>query len=66
MAAAVAHRNIFVDFDRKNDQPAYARKIIHDFATRAYRRPVTAAEEADADGGVPEITGQRTQSSRTA
>lgn len=40
------HKNIFVDFDRKNDLPAYARKVIHDFATRAYRRPVTAAEEA--------------------
>ena len=41
-----SHRNIFVDFDRKNDLPAYARKIVHSFATRAYRRPVTAAEEA--------------------
>ena len=41
-----SHRNIFVDFDRKNDPPAYARKIIHEFATRAYRRPVTAEEEA--------------------
>jgi mono/diheme cytochrome c family protein len=40
------HRNIFVDFDRKNDSTAYARKIVNDFATRAYRRPVTAAEEA--------------------
>ena len=40
------HKNIFVDFDRKNDQPAYARKVIHDFATRAYRRPITSAEEA--------------------
>jgi hypothetical protein len=40
------HRNIFVDFDRKNDLPAYARKVIHSFATRAYRRPVTPAEEA--------------------
>jgi mono/diheme cytochrome c family protein len=41
-----SHRNIFVDFDRKNDLPAYARKVIHDFATRAYRRPITTAEEA--------------------
>jgi hypothetical protein len=39
------HRNIFVDFDHKADLPAYARRIIHDFATRAYRRPVTSAEE---------------------
>ena len=37
-----AHRNIFVDFDRKSDLPAYARKIVTSFATRAYRRPVTA------------------------
>ena len=41
-----SHRNIFVDFDRKNDLPAYARKIIHEFATRAYRRSITAAEES--------------------
>jgi mono/diheme cytochrome c family protein len=40
------HKNIFIDFDRKTDLPAYARKVIHDFATRAYRRPITAAEEA--------------------
>ena len=40
------HRNIFVDFDRKSDLSAYAGKIIHDFATRAWRRPVTPAEEA--------------------
>jgi hypothetical protein len=39
-------RNIFVEFDRKNDQPAYARKIIHSFASRAWRRPVTPAEES--------------------
>jgi mono/diheme cytochrome c family protein len=42
----VSHRNIFVDFDRKNDHPAYARKVIHEFATRAYRRPITTEEEA--------------------
>src|SRR5205823_3138015 len=41
-----SHRNIFIDFDRKNDLPAYARKIIHGFAGRAYRRPVSAAEES--------------------
>ncbi len=41
-----AHRNIFIDSDRKDDPPAYAREIIRDFATRAYRRPVTPAEEA--------------------
>lgn len=42
----VSHRNIFVDFDRKSDQSAYARKIIRDFAARAYRRPIAPAEEA--------------------
>ncbi len=41
-----AHRNIFIDSDRKDDAPAYARQIIRSFATRAYRRPVTAPEEA--------------------
>jgi mono/diheme cytochrome c family protein len=41
-----SHRAIFVDFDRKNDPAAYARKVIHDFASRAYRRPISAAEEA--------------------
>ncbi len=41
-----AHRNIFIDSDRKDDAPAYSRQIIRTFATRAYRRPVTAPEEA--------------------
>ncbi len=41
-----SYKNIFVDFDRKNDPKAYGRKIIHDFATKAYRRPVTPMEEA--------------------
>jgi mono/diheme cytochrome c family protein len=41
-----SHRSIFVDFDRKSDLPAYSRKIVNSFATRAYRRPVTASEEA--------------------
>ena len=41
-----SHSKIFVDFDRKSDQPAYAKRILHDFATRAYRRPVAPAEEA--------------------
>ncbi len=47
-----AHRSIFVDFDRKSDLPAYARKIVASFATRAYRRPVTPSEEAGAAGGI--------------
>ena len=50
-----SHRNIFVDFDRKSDLPAYARKIIRDFATRAYRRPITAAEESALMAVLPEI-----------
>ncbi len=41
-----SHKSVFVDFDRKSDLPAYAKKIVHDFATKAYRRPVTDAEEA--------------------
>lgn len=41
-----AHRNIFIDFDRKNDPPAYARAIIRSFASRAYRRPISDHEEA--------------------
>jgi hypothetical protein len=40
-----SHKNIFVDFDHKSNQPAYARKILGNFATKAYRRPVTQAEE---------------------
>ena len=41
-----SHQNIFVDFDGKYDSPAYAREIIRGFATRAYRRPITAREES--------------------
>ena len=41
-----SHKNIFVDFDRKDDLPAYAREIIRNFATRAYRRPITRDEES--------------------
>ncbi|MEO8128500.1 MAG: DUF1592 domain-containing protein [Bryobacteraceae bacterium] len=40
-----SHRNIFIDFEHKDDQPSYAREIIRNFATRAYRRPITDAEE---------------------
>lgn len=39
-----SHRNIFIDFDRKHDSKAYARAILRNFASRAYRRPATAAE----------------------
>ncbi len=41
-----SHRNIFIDFDNKDDLPAYARQIIRVFATRAYRRPITSEEES--------------------
>jgi mono/diheme cytochrome c family protein len=40
-----SYKSVFVDFEHKNDREAYARKIIHEFATRAYRRPVTPLEE---------------------
>ncbi len=41
-----SHRNIFIDFDSKDQLEAYARQIIRKFATRAYRRPVTGTEES--------------------
>ncbi|HEY3841411.1 MAG TPA: DUF1592 domain-containing protein [Bryobacteraceae bacterium] len=41
-----SHKAVFIDADNKNDQPAYARKVIHSFASRAYRRPITPAEES--------------------
>jgi hypothetical protein len=40
------HTNIFGEFERKSDSAAYAREIIGRFATRAYRRPATEAEQA--------------------
>ena len=40
------HRNIFIDSALKTNQPAYARQVIRNFATRAYRRPITPTEEA--------------------
>jgi mono/diheme cytochrome c family protein len=45
-----SHKTVFVDFDRKNDLPAYANKIVHEFAGKAYRRPVTDAEAASLMG----------------
>ncbi|MDX1982509.1 MAG: DUF1592 domain-containing protein [Bryobacteraceae bacterium] len=41
-----SHRGIFIDFPRKDDPAAYARAIIRRFAARAYRRPITPAEES--------------------
>jgi mono/diheme cytochrome c family protein len=41
-----SYKSIFIDAPNKADKPAYAKEIVSRFATRAYRRPVTAAEEA--------------------
>ncbi len=41
-----SHKSIFIDSGRKEDSPAYAKEIIRSFATRAYRRPATSAEES--------------------
>lgn len=41
-----SHRSIFIDSPRKSDSAAYAQEIIRRFASRAYRRPTTAAEDA--------------------
>jgi len=45
-----SHTNIFFPTDAATDQPTYGRKIIHNFATRAYRRPLTTDEEAALTG----------------
>ena len=45
------HRNIFIDTTGSR-RPAYARKVIRDFATRAFRRPITAEEEKRARSAV--------------
>jgi hypothetical protein len=41
---APSYRNIFVESVHKSDPPTYAQEVIKSFATRAYRRPATAAE----------------------
>jgi mono/diheme cytochrome c family protein len=38
------HREIFIPSKLKGDSPAYAREVLERFATRAFRRPVTAKE----------------------
>jgi cytochrome c553 len=40
-----SHRNIFLDTDQKDNPLAHGRKVLHRFATRAYRRPITPQEE---------------------
>ena len=54
-----SHRNIFVDSDRKDDPPAYARRIIRDVRDPGLPPPVTAAGRGGADGGLREIVRQR-------
>ena len=41
---AQSYTNIFIDSPHKGETPAYAEEVIKSFATRAYRRPATAAE----------------------
>ncbi len=40
-----SHQSVFVDSPNKDNGDAYAREVIGKFASRAYRRPVTAEEE---------------------
>ena len=40
------HQNIFIDSEHKHDPGEYAKDIIRSFATRAYRRPLEASEQA--------------------
>ncbi len=39
------HRRIFVEDAREDDLPVYARRVIREFASRAFRRPLTSEEE---------------------
>ncbi len=41
-----SHRAIFIESDRKDDLPVYARQVIGGFAARAFRRPISAQEES--------------------
>lgn len=41
------HRNLFSDVERPADLPASAKTILHSFATRAFRRPLTKTEAAN-------------------
>ena len=41
-----SHRDIFIESPLPGDSPEYAREVIAAFATRAFRRPVTAKEQA--------------------
>ena len=41
-----SHRNIFIDSPHRDDPAIYAREVIRNFATKAFRRPITTGEEA--------------------
>lgn len=41
-----SHTRIFIDSKNKHDEKAYANDVLMHFMTRAWRRPVTAAETA--------------------
>ena len=41
-----SHQNIFIQSKSKGDTPAYAREIIREFGSRAFRRPLTQTEES--------------------
>ncbi len=42
----MTHRRIFIDSTNKDQPELYAREIVREFARRAYRRPMSAEEEA--------------------
>ncbi len=39
------HKRIFIESDNRNDPARYAREVVRTFASRAFRRPITKAEE---------------------
>ncbi|MCU0877630.1 MAG: DUF1592 domain-containing protein [Pirellulaceae bacterium] len=41
----ISHRRIFFDSPSRGESDEYAREVIRRFATRAFRRPITPAEE---------------------
>ena len=40
----VSHKSLFIDSPNKGETSAYARDMLRNFATKAYRRPATPAE----------------------
>ena len=55
-----AHRNIFVDFERKSDLPAYARKIVAQFRDARLPAPRHSIRRGRVAGGLRKIVGLRT------